>query len=237
MPMIPLRDDLPTKRFPFITVALLITNIAVFAYELSLSDEELLALIATWAFTPAHLVAEPTSPAVLLTLLSAMFLHGGWLHIAGNMLYLWIFGNNIEDRFGHLGFLAFYLATGVAATLAHLGVEGASDIPLLGASGAIAGVLGAYLVLYPRTRVVVAIPIFFIIELARVPAAFVIGFWFLVQVIQGAGSILADTAGGGVAWWAHVGGFVAGIIVTVPVWVAEWRKRRNRRKRRFTASR
>lgn len=236
-PMIPLRDDLPTKRFPFVTVTLLLANIAAFAYALSLSDQELMALFESWAFTPANLLAEPASPAVLATLFSAMFLHGGWLHIGGNMLYLWIFGNNVEDRFGHLVFLGFYLATGVAATIAHLAAEGASEIPLVGASGAIAGVLGAYLVLYPRTRITVAIPIFFIIELARVPAAFVIGFWFLMQVVQGVGSISPEAAGGGVAWWAHVGGFVAGLAATAPVWAAEQYRKRARRKRRSSERR
>ncbi len=179
--MIPLRDENPTKRFPFVTIALLAANIAAFIYELSLSDEDLGVLIETWALTPAHLIAEPSSPSVLVTLLSAMFLHGGWLHLGGNMLYLWIFGNNVEDRFGRIQFLAFYLGTGVVATIAHVVAAGPTDVPLVGASGAIAGVLGAYLLLFPKARVLVAIPIFIIIEIARVPAAFVIGFWFLIR--------------------------------------------------------
>jgi membrane associated rhomboid family serine protease len=142
-------------------------------------------------FNPARLAADPLSFEVWITVITAMFLHGGWLHLGGNMLYLWIFGNNIEDRLGRLRFLGFYLASGIAATLAHIVIQGPQDIPLLGASGAIAGVLGAYLVLFPRARVLVLIPILFIIELARVPAAFVIGFWFLIQVVQGVGHSLA----------------------------------------------
>ncbi len=236
--MIPLRDENPTKRFPFVTVLLIVANVAVFAYELWLPDAALFDLIETWAFNPARFVADPTSPAVLVTLVTAMFLHGGWLHLGGNMLYLWVFGNNIEDRYGPLRFIAFYLGTGIAATLAHVAVEGAADVPLLGASGAIAGVLGAYLLLYPKTKVVVAIPIFIIIELAKVPAAFVIGFWFLIQVVQGIGSISPEAAAGGVAWWAHIGGFVAGMALTAPAWLAERRRRRKKRKgQRFTTYR
>ncbi len=235
--MIPLRDENPTKRFPFVTVSLIAANVLAFFYELSLADQALFELIDTWAFNPARFVADPTSPAVLVTFVTAMFLHAGWLHLGGNMLYLWIFGNNIEDRYGPLRFVAFYLGTGIAATLAHVAIEGAADVPLLGASGAIAGVLGAYLLLFPKTKVVVAIPIFFIIELAKVPAAFVIGFWFLMQVVQGVGSISPEATAGGVAWWAHIGGFVAGAGITAPVWIAAQRRRRKKRKQQFTTYR
>lgn len=235
--MIPLKDENPTKRFPVVTVALLLANIAAFAYEVYLPEEELVAFIDRWAVVPARLIAEPTSPGVLVTLLTAMFLHGGWLHLGGNMLYLWIFGNNVEDRFGRIRFLAFYLGTGVVATLAHVAAEGPAEIPLIGASGAIAAVLGAYLLLFPKARVLVAIPIFFIIELARIPASFVIGFWFLMQVIQGVGSISPEAASGGVAWWAHIGGFVIGLVVTAPLWLAELRKRKSRERQRFTTYR
>jgi membrane associated rhomboid family serine protease len=225
--MIPIRDENPTKRFPLVTAVLLAANIIVFAYEVSLPDAEFLAFVSAWAVTPAHVVAEPFSPQVLATLFTAMFLHGGWLHLGGNMLYLWIFGNNVEDSLGRLAFLGFYLASGVAATFAHIVVGGPSEIPLLGASGAIAGVLAAYLLLFPRAHVLVLIPIFFIIELARVPAAFVIGFWFLLQLIQGIGAI-SPAASGGVAWWAHVGGFVAGLVLVFPAWLVN--RRQGRRK-------
>lgn len=231
--MIPIRDENPTRRFPVITVAILVVNIVVFVYEVSLSDAEFVAFIDRWAFTPTRFAAEPLSPAVLLTFITAMFLHGGWLHLGGNMLYLWIFGNNIEDRLGKVRFVGFYLASGIIATLTHVIVEGIRDIPLLGASGAIAGVLGAYLLLFPQARVLVMIPIFFIIELARVPAAFVIGFWFLIQILQGIGSISPDATGGGVAWWAHVGGFVAGVALALPAFLAD---RRARKKKSFTAT-
>ncbi len=236
--MIPIRDENPTRRFPLLTIVLLVINVAVFAYEVSLPDAALIELIDRWALNPARLVADPLSPEILLTLLTAMFLHGGWLHLGGNMLYLWIFGNNIEDRLGRMRFLAFYLGSGVAASLAHVAIDGPRDIPLLGASGAIAGVLGAYLLLFPRAQVVVLIPIFFIIELAKVPAAFVIGFWFLMQVAQGVGSISPGATTGGVAWWAHVGGFVAGLLFILPAWLIDQRRRRRKkngaRQSRFT---
>ncbi len=218
--MIPIRDENPTRRFPAVTVSLLGANVAVFVYMLTLPEPELMAFITTWALTPARLMTEPFTPAVLVTLVTAMFLHGGWLHLGSNMLYLWIFGNNVEDALGALRFLGFYLASGIIATLVHVFVQGPSEVPLLGASGAIAGVLGAYLVLFPRAHVLVLIPIIFIIELARVPAAFVIGFWFLIQLIQGVGSIAPGAAAGGVAWWAHIGGFAAGLVLVIPAWMA-----------------
>ncbi|MDF1542647.1 MAG: rhomboid family intramembrane serine protease [Anaerosomatales bacterium] len=230
--MIPIRDDNPTRRFPLVTAALLVANAAVFAYEVSLPDAEFVAFLNTWALTPARLAAEPFSPAVLITLVTAMFLHGGWLHLGGNMLYLWIFGNNVEDTLGRLKFLAFYLATGVIATLAHVVVSGPSEVPLVGASGAIAGILAAYLLLFPKAHVLVLIPVFFIIELARVPATFVIGFWFVLQLVQGIGSI-SPAGSGGVAWWAHIGGFAAGLLLTLPAWLAR-RRLEKRRKTRFT---
>lgn len=215
-PMIPIRDENPTRRFPVATAILLAVNTAVFVYMLTLSNDALVSFITRWALSPARLVAEPFSPTVLVTVFTAMFLHGGWLHLGGNMLYLWIFGNNVEDALGPVKFAGFYLASGIIATLTHVLVQGPSEVMLLGASGAIAGVLAGYLLLFPRAHVLVLIPIFFIIELARVPAAFVIGFWFLMQLIQGVGSIVPGAAGAGVAWWAHIGGFVAGLILILP---------------------
>ncbi|MDY0088156.1 MAG: rhomboid family intramembrane serine protease [Coriobacteriia bacterium] len=214
--MIPIRDDNPTRRFPFATLMLVAANVAVFVYMLTLPDSMLIRFLTDWAITPAHLIATPTSPRVLATLVTAMFIHGGWLHLGGNMLYLWIFGNNVEDALGPLKFTAFYLACGIIATLVHVFIQGPSEVPLLGASGAIAGVLAAYLLLFPKAHVLVLIPIFFIVELARVPAAFVIGFWFVMQLIQGVGSVVPGAVGDGVAWWAHVGGFVAGLILILP---------------------
>lgn len=233
--MIPIKGENPTRRFPVVTVLLLIANVTAFVYELSLSEAELLAFIDRWAVNTSRLAADPLSANTLLTLLTSMFLHAGWLHLGGNMLYLWVFGNNVEDRLGRPAFIAFYLGSGILATLTQLLAVGPADVPLLGASGAIAGVLGAYLLLFPKARVVVLIPIFFIIELARVPAAFVIGFWFLMQVVQGVGSISPEATTGGVAWWAHIGGFVAGFVLALPFWLADLRERQRRaQESRFT---
>jgi membrane associated rhomboid family serine protease len=149
----------------------------------------------------------------LLSLLTSMFLHGGLLHIAGNMLYLWVFGNNVEDRLGHAGFVVFYLLAGVAAAYAQAWSSPDSVIPMIGASGAIAGTLGAYLVMFPRARIVTLIPLFFFLQLAELPAVVVLGFWFVLQAFQGVGSLGADV--GGVAWWAHIGGFVFGAAVAL----------------------
>lgn len=212
--MIPIYDENPTKRFPYLTIVLLVANIAIFGYEITLSSDALQTLFGTWGFTPVHYFASPLAPTALMTIVTAMFLHGGWLHLIGNMLYLWIFGNNIEDRLGPIWFLLLYLGGGVGATMAHALIYPTSDVPLVGASGAIAALLGAYLVLYPKAKVVTVIPVFVFIELAKVPAAFVIGMWFLLQLAQGVGSIGAAT---GVAWWAHVGGFVIGAAAMLPL--------------------
>lgn len=221
--MIPIKDDNPTRRFPWVTLALIAVNLLVFFYEISLGDAALNAFIAEWALSPARFLAAPFSTHELLTVVTSMFLHGGWLHVLGNMLYLWIFGNNIEDRLGHSTFLVFYLAAGAAGALAHVAASGAIDVPTVGASGAIAGVLGAYLVLYPGAAIVTLIPIFFFIEVARVPAFLVIGFWFLLQLGSGVAS-LGSVASGGTAWFAHIGGFIAGLLVAV-LWAAAERLR------------
>lgn len=226
--MIPLKDDNPTRRFPWVTVLLIVVNLAVFLFEASLATQSLNAFVTEWGLVPARLLADPHDPRELLTVFTSMFLHGGWLHVLGNMLYLWIFGNNIEDRLGHVGFTLFYLAAGVAAALAQVAAAGPVDIPTVGASGAIAGVLGAYLVLYPGAAVVTLIPIFFFIEVARVPAFLVIGFWFLLQLGNGVAS-LGDIASGGTAWFAHIGGFAAGLVVAALV--ALWERARRPRYR------
>ena len=147
-----------------------------------------------------------------------MFLHGGWLHLGGNMLYLWIFGDNVEDKLGHIRYLAFYIVCGLAASILHVFVDSTSIVPTVGASGAIAGVLGAYLLLFPRARVVTLIPIFVFIQVAELPALLVLGFWFVMQFFNGLMSLGYQTAGmGGVAWWAHIGGFVAGLALVIPL--------------------
>jgi membrane associated rhomboid family serine protease len=186
----------------------------VFLYQVSLG-EELLPFVERYAVIPARLLGGGFPHAgELLTPVTAMFLHGGWFHMLGNMLYLYIFGDNVEDTLGHGGFLAFYLACGVASFAAQVLFHPASAVPNLGASGAIAGVLGAYFVRFPRARVVTLLPLFVVFTLVEVPAVVFLGLWFLFQFLSGAASLgRASATSGGVAWWAHIGGFVAGAII------------------------
>jgi membrane associated rhomboid family serine protease len=202
--MIPLRDVIPSRTTPFVTVGLIILNVAVFFHQLGLG-EEIEPFIRTWGVVPADFS--------VVSLFSSMFLHGGFLHIAGNMLYLWIFGDNVEDRMGHGRYLTFYLICGVAAALAQTYAAPASTVPMVGASGAIAGVMGAYFVLYPHSRIVTLLPIFIFIQIIEIPAIFFLGIWFLMQLMSGVGSIAqtADATSGGIAFWAHAAGFVAGV--------------------------
>lgn len=213
--MIPIRDDIPSRTYPYITVSLLALNVAVFLYQLTLDISGLERFIYMTAAIPAEItsMAEVRPVNVLpvqLTLITAMFVHGGFLHLGGNMLFLWIFGDNVEDRFGHFRFLFFYLAAGVAASMVHVFIEPGSVVPMVGASGAIAGVLGAYFMLFPRAQVqtLVILPLF--ISMARLPAVAFLGFWFLFQLLSSGLS-----AGAGVAWFAHIGGFVAGVAVAL----------------------
>jgi membrane associated rhomboid family serine protease len=203
--MLPIGDDnYGRRRTPVVTYVLIALNVLVFFLELNSGE----AFIVQWAFVPSRFMADPAGDAI--TLLTAMFMHGGWLHLLGNMLYLWIFGDNIEDRFGPGVFTAFYLLSGLGATFAQLAVSVGSSIPNLGASGAIAGVLGAYLLLFPQGRVRVLVGR----VITQMPALIVIGFWFVLQLFSGIGSIAAqggDT--GGVAYMAHVGGFVTGLVL------------------------
>jgi membrane associated rhomboid family serine protease len=207
----PLRDINPRRTFPGVTVALIAVNVAFFLYELSLGPR-LQQFFLQSAFIPAaYFESGPVAEARSVML--SMFLHGGWAHLFGNMLYLWIFGDNVEDRFGHLRFLAVYLVFGWAATLAHAYSNPASTVPSIGASGAIAGVLGAYLVMFPRARVLTIIPLGFFIRLTELPALVVLGFWFVIQIFSGSLSLAGQTAQtAGVAWWAHIGGFAAGAV-------------------------
>lgn len=199
--MFPLGDDNSTRRtIPVVTYLLILVNLIVFLIELAGGD----TFIYTWSFVPSYFISNPAVEWV--TIFTAMFMHAGWLHILGNMLYLWIFGDNVEDSLGHIKFLVFYLLCGVAATFAQMAADPASNIPNLGASGAIAGVLASYLVLFPRQRVRVLV-FSFVIPL---PAIIVIGFWFVLQIFSQAGSTTTD----GVAYMAHIGGFIAGLILT-----------------------
>ncbi|MDI6693255.1 MAG: rhomboid family intramembrane serine protease [Anaerosomatales bacterium] len=215
--MIPIRDENPTRSFPIATVLIIAANLAVFLYEYSLDPVSLQGFMSRYALWPDRLLAAPLGAAAF-SVLTSMFLHAGWLHVLGNMLYLWIFGNNVEDRLGTARFVLFYLASGIVAAVAQVLAAGPASIPVVGASGAIAGVLGAYLVLFPGASVVTLIPIFFFIEVARLPAFMVIGFWFLLQLGNGVASLGAATAAaGGVAWFAHIGGFVAGVLIALVV--------------------
>ncbi len=219
--MIPLYDDNPRQHLPLITIALIAVNAAVFAYELSLEFAGALdTFIARYSFVPARFLAHPFSAAQLATVFVAMFLHAGFLHIGGNMLFLWIFGDNVEDRLGPLRFLGFYLLCGIAATAAQAMADPSSAVPTLGASGAIAGVLGAYVLLYPRARVRTLVLLIIILEMVDLPALVVIGLWFLLQLANSIGS-LGGASGAGVAYMAHVGGFVTGLLLAIPLRLAD----------------
>jgi membrane associated rhomboid family serine protease len=212
------------------TWLILATNVGVFAWELWLGihggDTSVSRFVNAYAFNPAALAASPLSPGVWLTVLTSMFLHSGWIHIAGNMLYLAVFANNVEDRIGPWWFLAFYLACGVAAALAQAAGSEFAPTLMLGASGAIAGVLGAYLLLFPHTRILTAIWVIVLFELARIPAWVLIIVWFLLQLASGVASVGPTAASGGVAYLAHVGGFLAGLVLITPAWLAARRKGR-----------
>ena len=202
--MIPLRDVIPSRTTPFITVTLIVVNTLVFLYEFSLGPA-IENFVRAFGLIPAAFS--------WMTVFTSMFVHGGLLHFGGNMLYLWIFGDNVEDRMGHGRFLSFYLLCGATAALVQTMVNPASPVPMVGASGAIAGVMGAYFVLYPRSRIVTLLPIFIFIHIVEVPAIFFLGIWFLMQFLSGLGSLATSTGEpvGGVAFWAHVAGFVAGL--------------------------
>ena len=209
--MIPLRDVIPTRTFPFITILIIVLNSLAFLYEQSLTDAAFRTLTQMFAMVPATLVWS--------TIITSMFMHGGWLHFLGNMLYLWIFGDNVEERLGHGTFLLFYFVCGIAAGLAHVYMNPMSRLPTMGASGAIAGVMGAYFVLYPYSRILTLIPLFIFVRIVEVPAVVFLGIWFGMQFFSGALSAGSDA--GGVAFWAHVAGFVAGAL-----WVVLSGKRR-----------
>ena len=210
--MFPLKDDLPAHRRPIVTVALIASCVLVFLWQIKLDGPAGAHALYSYGFIPAVLFGDAYLPAELAvipsaaTLVTSMFLHGGLMHLAGNMLYLWVFGKNVEDSLGHGRFLVFYLLCGVAAAFAQALPDPASEIPMIGASGAISGVLGAYLILFPHARVHVIIPFGFMF-LHTIRAGWLLGFWFVFQLLSG----LIDQGEGGVAWWAHVGGFVAGM--------------------------
>ena len=218
--MIPLRDENPSSTPPIVSRVLIAVNVAMFVYEIWLGPE-LRPFLLEWGLRPARLTlalhGEGSLFAPAVTLLTSMFLHGGWAHLIGNMWYLWIFGDNVEDRLGHARFLLFYLAAGIVAGLAQCFITPASRLPTVGASGAIAGVLGAYAVAFPRARVITLVPIFFFIQIMALPALVVLGLWFVLQFFSGALSLAAAGApggdwSGGIAFWAHIGGFAFGVL-------------------------
>ena len=219
--MIPLHDINPTTRRPVVTLALVIVNALAFVFELLLGEPGRTQLVYALGMVPGRVALFPVSPEIsavdaFLPLLTSMFLHGGWLHVIGNMWFLWVFGDNIEDRLGHGRFVVFYLLCGVLAGLAHTVVNLRSMIPAIGASGAVSGVMGAYLLLYPGSRVVTLVTLGLWWFKASLPAYVMILYWFVVQLVSGTVSLgLREGEGGGVAWWAHIGGFVAGAVLVL----------------------
>jgi len=214
--MIPLHDDNPTELFPFVTIGIILVCSLAFLWQLSLDPRAQEMVTVSLGVIPATLIGGKSLPPELailppfMTVFTSMFLHGGWLHILGNMLYLWIFGNNVEDAMGHRRFIVFYFFCGIAAAITQSLLNPESAVPMIGASGAIAGVLGAYLLLHPRARVLVVLPLFIIFFTVRLPALIVLGFWFVGQAIS---TLLANGESSGVAFGAHVGGFVAGLVL------------------------
>lgn len=222
--MIPIRDDTPRFSTPYVNYFIVALNVAVFLFELSIgsqSHRQLNGLMYEFGVVPVRFELALSGqgsyslPASILTILTSMFLHASWLHIIGNMWVLWIFGDNIEDYLGHFKYLVFYLVTGFAAATTHILLNAGSKLPTVGASGAIAGVMGAYFVLYPRARVLTIVPLIIFFTFWWLPAWIVLGYWFLVQFLSGAATSIAESgqSTGGIAFWAHVGGFVAGIIL------------------------
>ncbi|MDG3040705.1 rhomboid family intramembrane serine protease [Roseicyclus marinus] len=213
--MFPLRDHNPSNRPPFVTWGLIVLNVLIFlSYYPALSGSErlLMGFYADWALVPAEVLRGQDGHTVI----TSMFLHGGWMHLIGNMLFLYIFGDNLEDLLGHVTFLGFYLASGVAAAAGQIIAGPGSTVPMVGASGAIAGVMGAYLLFFPRARIDVLVIIVFLIRVFTIPAWLMLGLWFGLQLVNG---LSMDVAGGGVAYWAHAGGFVAGVLLVLPAWL------------------
>lgn len=213
--MFPIRDTIPSRTVPVVTWVIILANALVFLFELGLSEPQLKNLFFRFGFVPAR-YSHPSwaivqgFPSLYWPFMTSLFLHGGWLHVISNMWMLWIFGDNVEDRMGHLRFLVFYLLCGVAAGIVHFGTNLNSTLPTVGASGAVAGVMGAYFLLYPRARIITMIPVFFYPLFIEIPAVFFLGLWFYSQLFSGLASLSGPMQVGGIAWWAHVGGFLTG---------------------------
>ncbi len=212
--MFPIRDHNPSGRTPYVVYTLIAANILVYVSTLGImnGDKSAYFFLLDWAMIPDRVSSGQGIP----TLVTSLFMHGGFMHIAGNMLFLWVFGDNLEDEMGHVRFLGFYLAAGVGASLIQIYMAPYSQVPTVGASGAIAGVLGGYLLLYPKARVDILIIFIVFFRVFPIPAWIVLGVWFAMQVFGGIGS---DANAGGVAYWAHVGGFAVGLALTLPLWL------------------
>lgn len=218
--MIPLRDTIPSSSFPAVTLGLIVLNTVIFLYQFNLGPAAE-RFVLHYGFVPTVYLhtslAEPMNfPARFGPMFSSMFLHGGWLHLIGNMWTLWIFGDNVEDRLGKIRFLLYYIVSGLAAVYLHYLTERTSGLPVIGASGAIAGIMGGYFVLFPRAKILTLLPIFIFIQIVSIPAVVFLALWFLGQLLSGVVTSSAQLSGG-VAWWAHVGGFVAGALLILPV--------------------
>ncbi|HEX9917168.1 MAG TPA: rhomboid family intramembrane serine protease [candidate division Zixibacteria bacterium] len=215
--MIPLKDDIPSYRPPIVTIGLIVANCVIFFLQLSSGSQGFEMLISKYGAIPyeiTHLGTVNSHPAfpIGLTLFSSMFMHGGFFHLVGNMLYLWIFGDNVEDRLGHIKFFIFYVTSGLIASFSYIITAPGSNVPMIGASGAISGVLGAYLLKFPRARISTLIFFGFFVRMVKIPAFLVLGFWFILQLLSGLPSLGAE-ASGGVAWFAHIGGFLGGMLL------------------------
>lgn len=215
--MIPLKDILPSRRMPAVVIGIIAVNVGVWFIELS-QGINFNDFIFTWGFIPRRMFVDD-DPQRWMTIVTSMFMHGGWMHIIGNMWFLWIFGDNVEDVFGHFGFVLFYLACGLGAAILQFLFSVNSTVPMVGASGAVSGVLGAYACFFPNARIIALIPIFFFLQIAEIPAIIFIFIWFAFQLLSGCTSIGLGAVGG-VAWWAHIGGFGAGWFI------AKWWKKR-----------
>ncbi len=213
--MFPIKDTIRARTFPIVNWGLILVNALVFIFEISMPEASLNRFLYTWGLVPSQL--NPAQPLSFVPFFTHMFLHGGWLHVISNLWILFIFGDNVEDRMGSGRYLVFYLAGGIVAGGLQVFTAGAaSDVPAIGASGAIAAVLGAYFVFYPRARVLTLIPIFIIPWMVTIPAILFLGIWFATQLFQGVAALSSTAASGGIAWWAHIGGFIFGLIMAYP---------------------
>jgi len=216
--MIPIKGENPTEHFPLITILLIALNVIIFIFQISIGPEGMKELVYKFSVIPVQLY-KGSGTFRYFTLMTSIFFHASFLHLAGNMLYLWIFGNNIEDTMGKTKFLIFFLTCGIIGSLGHAMLNPNSQIPTIGASGAISGILAAYLLLYPKVKIITIVPIFFFIKVIKLPAFFFLGFWIFLQLLYGIPTLTYKSAHGGVAWFGHIGGFLAGFIL-LPVFIS-----------------